>query len=263
MHLRHKTRLPVGTIAREWATERPGEDALDVVGDLLQAFWMGHLSAIQPAEDQPYLTRCRALALLIPSRDQDQHPGIAICQAEEERASMVARRDDGTIDVDTRTGILLPADPDGWTPRIRNEAYQALTELGIEDYAHTFITLFRIMMVSKIAFLDFIRRRHLEPPLFWYHPQQPLLGISEEAIEVLRSAAPADARPKRGRKAKYDYEAIDTFLDRLRLDEGAAAFTDQTVLYNRVVEHFGASKVPKRSQFQKHLTRYCADHFST
>jgi hypothetical protein len=223
---------------------------------------MDHLSGIQPAEDQPYLTRCRALALLIPSRDQDQHPGIAICQTEEERASMVAHREDGIVEVDIRTAILLPADQDCWTPRIRKEAYQALAELGVEDFARTFIAPFRMMMVSKIAFLDFIRRRNLEPPLFWYHPQQPLLGISEAAIDVLRTPVPPCGRTKRGRKAKYDYEAIDRYLDKLRRKEGAAAFAEQTGLYNRVVKHFGASRVPKRSQFQKHLTRYCEDHFS-
>jgi hypothetical protein len=52
---------------------------------------------------------------------------------------------------------LLPADQDCWTPRISNDAYQTLAELGVEDYARTFIALFRMMMVSKIAFLEQIR----------------------------------------------------------------------------------------------------------
>ena len=262
MYLRHKNRLPVGTVAREWARERPGEDTLDVVGDLLQAFWMGHLVGIQPTEDRPYLTRCHALALLIPSQEDEQHPGIAICRTEVELSSMVARQDDGTVDVDTRAGILLPTNQDCWTPRIKDEAYQALAELNVEDYACPFIVLFRTMTLSKIAFLDFLRRRDLKPPAFWYPPRDPMEGITEAAIKAHRTGARADDRPKRGRKTEYDYEAINAFLDMLRLAEGRAAFADQTRLHTGVSNHLGASKVPKRSQFHKHLTRYCADHFS-
>lgn len=262
MYLQHRNRLTIGTIARGWARERSGEDEHDVVSDLLQAFWLGHLVGVQPAEGQPYLTRCRALALLISSREEEQHPGIAICRTEAERSSMVTHQDDGIVVVDIRAGILLPEDQDGWTPRIKNEAYQTLAELAPDDYAEAFIALFRMMTLSKVAFLDFLRRRDLKSPAFWYSPRDPMEGITEAEIKTHRAGAPADVRAKRGRKPKYDYEAIDAFLDRRRLAEGRAAFADQTALFNDVRNHFGTSRVPGRSQFQKHLTRYVADHFS-
>lgn len=262
MNFQHKNSLPIGTIANEWAKKRSGEDTLDVVGDLLQAFWLGHLVGIQLADDHPYLMRCRALVLLFPSREEECHPGIAICRSENEVSSMVTYRDDGSADVDTRAAILLPTDKDRRTPDLNEQAYRTLSECNVEDYSFISISLFRAMTVSKLAFLDYIRCCSLEPPSFWYQPRAPLKGITESAINVHRATVSAHVRPRRGRKIRYDYEAIDAYLDKLRLAEGAAAFEDKTALHTRVLKHFADAEVPKRSQFQKHLKQYRAAQFS-
>jgi hypothetical protein len=260
MYLRHKNTLDIKTIVEQWARERPDRNTgADVLSELLQAFWLGSLTGLRQARDRAVFSRKQGLQVLVAQDANEPHPGILICQTKEQVEARVVRNEDGSVDADPRVALLLPADRRKWSQRILEAAWGTLSCLEASAYSANFLEGFQVLRMDRLDFLDFIRRRDLEPPAFWFHPKDPLRGLSGGRTKP-RGQTKAS---KVGAPFKYDYAPIDRALDTLRRKKGRSAFDDRGALHRHVQNELGDRNVPKRTTFDDHLRTYISEHFES
>jgi len=258
LNLRSKDSLRIGEVDRAWTDERDGPSTpLSALTWLMQAYWQGLLTGLHgPGSEESEFTPERALDALIAIAKTEPHPGLTLDVANQATGSSITDFPDGSVVVDLRKHIVVPAAGTSWSDDRRAEAYKMLAECRAEDYSFDFLIGFRSHHVPKRAFLSFIHLYGLRPPIFWFEPETPGRSLPPLPQATDEAAGP----PQPGRPPVYPQARIDNFLEDLLLNEGLGAFANKAGVYRRLKGHLGHESCPSRSHFCTYLNKWMDSH---
>ena len=135
----------------------------DIMSDLLRAFWLGELTGVTHSGSS--WDPAGILNLVAVRRE---HPGFVLVERDEETSAVVERHADGTVSIDSRKMILLPADPAHWTAEVRNRVYAELAQMSIRDFADAVNVVLYTLVVQKEDYGAYCDRVGIRRPFFWF-----------------------------------------------------------------------------------------------
>jgi hypothetical protein len=136
----------------------------DIMLDLLRAFWLGELAGVT------YSGSPRdPAAILNVVAVRREHPGFVLVEREEETSLAAERHAGGTVSIDSRERILLPADPAHWTEEVRTRVYADLAQRSIRDFgADPAKVVLYSLVIQKEDYGAYCDRVDIRRPYFWF-----------------------------------------------------------------------------------------------
>jgi len=162
--------LTIGEIAEEY--RRNGRD---VVPALFNAFWRGSFEPFVREDRSAYPLISRRTLLEV-WRDSGGHPGIHFATSLEGEFEELP---DGSVVVDVRTWIILPAQAAEWTLNNLETAYHQLASASIPDISDEALDGLKCEYLGAFELIAVCYELGEPPPPFWLH-WDPILRTSRK-----------------------------------------------------------------------------------
>jgi hypothetical protein len=152
--------LTIREIAEEYV--RNGREVRQA---LFNAFWMGSFEPFvrEGLTNYPLMSR---RAMLKAWHELGDHPGLHFATSPEEEAK---EHPEGSIDVDLRTRIVLPAQAVDWKPRDFKAAYRQLANVSMSDISRYAKDGLMCQFLGAYELLAACYELGEPPPVFWEH----------------------------------------------------------------------------------------------
>jgi hypothetical protein len=164
----------------------------DIISDLLKAFWLGELTGVTHSGSS-----WDPVGILNLVAVRREHPGFVLVEREEETSPVIERHADGSVSIDPRERILLPADPAHWTEEVRSRVYAELAQRSIRDFADVVKVVLYSLDAQKEDYGAYCDRVGIRRPYFWFGAgRQPEPSRGREMRGWLKEIFKGPRQPK-------------------------------------------------------------------
>jgi hypothetical protein len=136
----------------------------DIHSELLSAFWLGELQAVNEESHSP-INRFNVLDAVARTRE---HPGFTLVETADLLPQKVQIHPDGSVTVDSTNYVVLPKNKDDRTDEIAREALAKLAKTRFDDFADAIRPVLYGLAVRKEAYGQYCDLLELERPPFWF-----------------------------------------------------------------------------------------------
>lgn len=201
--------LALDRIAEMWSKElNQMRTPADIYAELLIAFWRGELQVkIEGGKD---LDRRGFLKGISSKRE---HPAFLFVSSKREQKIPFTKHQDGSVTIDSRTRILLPANKKRWTKYLLEAAYEALSRIDPAGFDQSVIPALAGLATSRGDFAAFCEDAGYPLPQFWFSKRTSAKWTMGKERAVERWLSAEAKGPKRKDKAGYFSEAQKRFPD--------------------------------------------------
>jgi hypothetical protein len=176
--------------------------------ELISAFWLNELMVFGP-RGEPRVDRRRVLESV---RLKSEHPGFTVVDSVEIIPPREEEHPDGSLTINLRGYIVLPADEARWTDDMVEAAYRILATMSFEDFHDLLKHGLRAFSTTREALAAYCESMGYDLPRFWFATKRggkwTIRDERAAAVWLKQLAMGPKLKPKRA----YFVEARGRFL---------------------------------------------------